>query len=185
MVTRASRSGGFTYLTILFIVAIMGVGLALVGEVWHTAAMREREAELLYAGNQYRIAIKRYYLAGPQQYPRSLSDLLKDPRKPGIERYLRRLYPDPVTGEAWEVVKAPDGGVMGVHSLSKDKPLKTARFRIRDRSFEGAASYSDWTFVYVPVSSQNLAPPPLQQPGAPASKVPFQAPETPRTSSPR
>lgn len=176
MVARACRCGGFTYLTILFVVAIMGAGLALVGEVWHTAVVREKEAELLYAGNQYRRAILRYYLAGPQQYPRSLSDLLKDPRKPGTERYLRKLYPDPVTGKAWGIVKAPDGGVMGVHSLSEDKPLKAANFRIRDRSFEGAASYSDWKFIYEPSLAQKPAPAPLQEPGAPLQQAPLQQP---------
>src|SRR5205807_712603 len=41
----ARRAGGFTYLTVLFIVAIMGIGLALAGTVWQTAALREREAE--------------------------------------------------------------------------------------------------------------------------------------------
>jgi len=165
LVTRACRSSGFTYLTILFVVAIMGAGLALVGEVWHTGAVREREAELLYVGNQYRKAIERYYLAGPRQYPRSLSDLLKDARKPGTERYLRQLYPDPVTGKDWGIMKAPDGGVMGVHSVSNDKPLKTARFLIRDREFEGAASYSDWKFVYVPASVQKPGQQQSLQPG--------------------
>ena len=151
MVARACRCSGFTYLTVLFVVAIMGAGLALVGEVWHTAAVREKEAELLFVGYQYRKAIERYYLSGPRQYPRSLADLLRDPRKPGTERYLRQLYPDPITGKAeWGLVKAPDGGVMGVHSLSDGKPFKTASFRPRDAVFEGAAKYSDWNFVYTP-----------------------------------
>lgn len=165
MVTRACRSSGFTYLTILFVVAIMGAGLALVGEVWHTAVVREKEAELLYVGNQYRKAIERYYLAGPRQYPRTLSDLLKDSRQSGTERYVRRLYPDPVTGKDWSIVKAPDGGIMGVHSVSNDKPLKTARFLIRDREFESAVSYSDWKFVYVPASVQKPTQQQSQQPG--------------------
>jgi hypothetical protein len=63
-------------------------------------------------------------------------------------------------------MKAPDGGVMGVHSVSNDKPLKTARFLIRDRGFEGAASYSDWKFVYVPASAQKPGQQQPQQPGA-------------------
>ena len=171
MVVRARPCGGFTYLTILFIVAIMGVGLALVGEVWHTSVVREKEAELLYAGNQYRSAIARYYLAGPPQYPRSLSDLLQDPRKPGTERYLRKLYPDPVTEKEWGIVKAPDGGIMGVHSLSKSKPLKAARFRIRDQGFDGATSYSDWKFIYTPGTGQRPAPPPLQPSAPPDSRL--------------
>lgn len=159
------RAAGFTYMTILFVVAIMGAGLALVGEVWHTAAMREKEAELLYAGNQYRKAIERYYLSGPQQYPRSLSDLLKDPRKAGTERYLRKLYPDPITGgNEWGLSKAPDGGVMGVYSLSAQKPLKSANFRARDNELTGASVYSDWKFIFAPAPQP--APKPAVKPPA-------------------
>lgn len=142
---------GFTYLTALFIVAILAGGLALIGEVWHTAALREKEAELLYVGNQYRKAIERYYLNGPRQYPRALADLLKDPRKAGTERYLRRIYVDPIIGkDEWGLVNAPDGGIMGVHSLSAERPLKNAGFRTRDKEFEGTAKYSDWKFVSTP-----------------------------------
>ena len=52
----AMRARGFTYLTVLFMVAILAGGLALIGEVWHTSAMREKEAELLFVGQQYRKA---------------------------------------------------------------------------------------------------------------------------------
>jgi type II secretory pathway pseudopilin PulG len=143
---------GFTYLTVLFLVAIMSGGLALVGEVWHTASVREKEAELLFVGNEYRRAIARYYLSGPQwQYPRNVSDLIKDPRQPGNVRHLRRLYADPITGSAeWALVKAPDGGIAGVHSLSEARALKRAGFRVRDAAFEGKSKYSEWQFVFAP-----------------------------------
>ena len=158
---NGDRPRGFAYLAILIAVAIMGAGLALAGEVWHTSASREKEAELLFAGNQYRRAIERYYRAGTATYPRTLRDLLKDPRKPTPERYLRRLYPDPMTGkDEWGIVKSPDGGVMGVYSLSTGKPLKAANFRARDRGFENAGKYSDWKFVYT------APPPPAGTPGA-------------------
>jgi type II secretory pathway pseudopilin PulG len=153
------RERGFTYLTLLFVIAFMGIGLALTGEVWRTAALRDKEAQLLYAGNQYRRAIERYYLAGLRQYPRTLEDLLKDPRKPNVERYLRRLYFDPMTGSAeWGLVKAPDGGVMGVYSLSEAKPMKTGGFDVRNKAFEGAEKYSDWKFVYNPAATQVPVP---------------------------
>jgi type II secretory pathway pseudopilin PulG len=144
------EQGGFTYLTVLFIVAILGGGLALVGQMWQTVAKREKETELLFIGHQYRKAIERYFLSGPQrQYPRTLEELLKDPRRPGAERYLRKLYPDPVTGAAeWGLVKAPDGGILGVHSLSTDKPLKLAGFKPRDAGFERAQTYADWKFIH-------------------------------------
>jgi len=48
----ARRQRGFTYLTVLFIVAILLGGLAMVGEVWETSAKRDKEAELLFVGNQ-------------------------------------------------------------------------------------------------------------------------------------
>jgi len=126
-------------------------GLAVVGQVWQTSAVREREVELLHVGNEYRKAIERYFLAGPRQYPRNLSDLVKDPRQPGTVRHLRRLYPDPITGGAeWGLVKAPDGGIAGVYSLSDEAPLKLARFAVRDATFEGKTKYSDWQFAYSP-----------------------------------
>jgi len=145
---------GFTYLTVLFVVAMMSVGLALAGEVWETSAKREREAELLHVGDEYRKAIERYYLSGTRQYPRNLSDLVKDPRQPGVVRHLRRLYPDPITGkEEWGLVKSADGGFAGVYSLSEAAPLKSAGFAVRDAAFEGKAKYSDWQFVFAPTSA--------------------------------
>lgn len=169
-----SRERGFTYLTVLFVIAFMGLGLALTGEVWHSAVMRDREAQLLYIGNQYRRAIERYYISGPRQFPRTLEDLLKDPRKPGTERYLRKLYFDPMTGKSeWGIVKAPDGGIMGVYSASEEKPWKTAGFGFINRDFEGANKYSDWKFLYNPVGEQ-VPIPSSQQPGARLQEVPLE-----------
>lgn len=164
-----SRQGGFTYLTALFVVAILLGGLALTGEMWATAAKRQKEAELLFIGDQYRRAIGLYYEATPgsvKRYPRSLEDLIKDPRQARIERYLRKLYPDPITGKTeWGFVKAGDGGIQGVHSLSEDKPAKLAGFLTRDAGFERAPKYADWLFVYAPaaVATRESTTPPLRK----------------------
>jgi type II secretory pathway pseudopilin PulG len=146
---------GFTYLSALFFLAVLSGGLALAGEEWQTTAAREKEAELLQIGGEYRKAIERYYLLGARVYPRSLGDLLKDPRQPGTVRHLRRLYPDPLTpsGE-WGLLKAPDGGIAGVFSLSSNRPFKASGFGIRDRAFEGAKMYSDWKFTYEPAGAK-------------------------------
>ena len=147
------RERGFSYLGVLFVVALMGALLAMAGEVWHTQAMREREAELLFVGDQYRRAITRYHAAGAV-YPRELADLLKDPRRPDTQRYLRKLYPDPVTGKnEWGLVKSADGGIAGVHSLSEGKPFKTTGFRLQYAGFEGKEKYSDWQFAHVPAAA--------------------------------
>jgi len=172
------RQTGFTYLTVLFAVAFMGLGLALAGEVWQTTLARDREIELLYAGNQYRRAIERYYVSGPRQFPGTLEDLLKDPRKPGTERYLRKLYFDPMTGKSeWGLVKGPEGGIVGVYSLSEGAPKKVANFAFANREFEGATKYSDWKFVYNPAAQQV---PITQQvsPGTSTQPIPQQPPGT-------
>ena len=158
------RSRGFTYLTALFMVAILAGGLALVGEMWHTSAQREKEAELLFIGHEYRKAIGRYYLAGANRYPPSLEDLVKDPRQPGTARYLRRLYPDPISGKEWGLIKAPDGGIWGVYSLSEAAPLKTGGFKLRDAGFERAQRYSDWRFVHTTPTAQPAVAKPAAKP---------------------
>jgi type II secretory pathway pseudopilin PulG len=172
MVTRA-RATGFTYLTVMFVIAILLGGLAIVGETWETSARREKEAELLFIGNQYRRAIGLFYDATPgpaKRYPRTLEELVKDPRQPATQRYLRKLYPDPLTGKEWVAIKGPDGGVQGVHSVSEEAPLKIAGFRVRDASFEGAQKYADWKFIHSPAVSKPAAAKPA--PGAAGTPQP-------------
>jgi len=155
-----SAQRGFTYLAMLLAVAVIGIGLAAAGQVWSTAAQREKEQELLFVGDQFRRAIRLYHHNSPDQrtpaaYPKALQDLLEDKRRGDTKRHLRKLYADPMTGKAdWGLVtiKAPDGDhIMGVYSLSGATPFKTSGFLDRDRTFEGANHFSDWKFLYEPL----------------------------------
>lgn len=145
---------GFAYLGLVVAVAVMGIALAAAGEAWQAAARRDKEQELLFVGNQIRMALAQYYLQAPPQaarHPMSLDDLLRDPRTPGTRRYLRRLYLDPMTGKAeWGLVRGADGAIYGVHSLSPARPLKRAGFSRADQNFAQAASYADWVFMFSP-----------------------------------
>jgi hypothetical protein len=149
----ASRHAGFTYLFVLFLVALLGVGLAAAGEAWESHRYRAAEVELLWTGDQYRRALGAYYRnaagcgAERNRYPRELAHLVKDPRCPATVRYLRRLYPDPVTGANWVIVRSPDGGIAGVHSASTRRPFKTSGFRTVDRDFEDKKTYREWVFL--------------------------------------
>ncbi len=149
----ARRRGerGFTYLGLLVLVALVGLALATAGEVASTAAQREREAQLLWVGHEYRAAIGRYW-ARNRAYPRALEELLGTPKDAPIQvHYLRRLYPDPMTNAVdWVVVPAPNGGIMGVRSASKRAPLKSGNFDEADRGFAEASAYGDWQFVFLP-----------------------------------
>lgn len=154
------RQTGFTYLAALFLVAIMGAGLAGVGTIWSTAQQRDRECELLLVGTQFRDAIGQYYERSPgslKKYPETFSDLLKDERQLATRRYLRKIFVDPMTHKnKWGTVPAPGGGIMGVYSLSDDKPLKTGNFNENDQDFAGKTKYSEWRFIYRPVQQQTL-----------------------------
>lgn len=150
-VARLRRSeAGYTYLLLLFAVAAMGLVTAGAAETWSTLARREKEQELLFAGNQFREALRRYYEAvpdAPQRYPARLEDLLRDPRFPGVRRHLRRIYADPMTGRAdWVLLRQGDL-IVGLRSRAEGRPLKRSGFEQRDQNLAGAASYADWRFV--------------------------------------
>lgn len=159
MTARAGRSGqgGFTYLGVLALVAAMSMTLATAGEVWHLSQQREKEQELLFVGHQFRHAIALYYehATDPgRRYPMSLEELLRDPRYPSTQRYLRRIYADPVGGGTeWGLVKGPGGEIYGVHSLSEGEPVKKGNFSIADKDFEGKTKYAEWVFVHIPKQS--------------------------------
>ena len=147
-------SQGFTLLALLIAIAALGAGLAAFGELASHAQQREKEQDLLFVGAQYRDAIGAFYERTPgvaKRYPRELEDLLADKRFPHKPSYLRRLYVDPMTGsKTWGLVKAPDGGIMGVYSLSQEKPIKSGGFGPKDAALAGAAHYFDWQFFYQP-----------------------------------
>jgi type II secretory pathway pseudopilin PulG len=144
------KQKGFTYLGFLIFVALSGAGLAAFGELASFAGQREKEAELLFRGNQYREGIASYYRK-EQRYPQSLEQLLEDKRYPMPVRHLRKPYIDPMTGEAnWGLIEAPGGGVMGVYSRSQETPIKTGNFLLKNRDFQDALRYSDWKFVHSP-----------------------------------
>ncbi len=140
---------------VLILVAVMSVALLGTGRYWSMIVKREREAELLYRGDQIREAIGSYYNNPPggqnKTYPRQFSDLLKDPRYPNLKRHLRKWYRDPMTQEGdWVYVLDASKRIKGVHSASQGEPLKTGNFRKEDKGFETAKTYADWTFIYVP-----------------------------------
>ena len=153
---RAPRAAaGYTYIGLLIAVVIIGVALAAAGTAWSTHARREREAQLLFVGEQYMRAIQSYYDATPggaKQFPRGLEDLLEDRRLPVVRRHLRRLYADPMRGDAgWALIRTgPNGTVVGVYSRSEHTPLKRANFPAGLDAFSNAERYSDWKFVFAP-----------------------------------
>jgi len=156
------RAAGFTYIALLIGVAIIGIGLAATGVQWATVQKREKERQLLFIGGEFRRAIAQYAEKSGNpvtRYPFSLEDLLKDPRYPTTQRYLRKIYVDPMTGtKDWGLIKGPDGEIYGIFSQSDEAPLKMARFDLADSQFEGRVKYSEWVFMALRTTAQSSVP---------------------------
>jgi type II secretory pathway pseudopilin PulG len=153
--SSGKRQAGFTYLSLLLLVAVIGLGLAAASDVWSHSARREKERDLMFIGNQFRQAIEAYYQRTPgplKRFPEKLEDLVEDKRYPNPQRYLRKVYPDPMTGSTeWGLIPAPGGqGIMGVYSLSEAAPIKTGNFSMAYEVFHGSSRYSEWQFFYNP-----------------------------------
>jgi type II secretory pathway pseudopilin PulG len=146
---RAQR--GFSYVAVLAMVAVMGLGLAAIGPLWAEEVRREHEDELLRIGRLYAEAIARYQKASPgsaRRYPPTLEVLLMDTRFVGTVRHLRSLHPDPLDpARPWGLVRDADGGIRGVFSQSEAPPLRTVAVVLGAVTLAPAARYSDWQFV--------------------------------------
>ncbi|HEX5357283.1 MAG TPA: type II secretion system protein [Aquabacterium sp.] len=134
--------GGFTYLMLIWWVAISGLMLAALAENWSHAMRRQREAELVFRAGQIRQAIEGYHKVitpgGTAQWPTQLEDLLDDRRGPTPRRHLRRIWPDPITGDGkWGLIKE-GAGIKGVYSNSEAQPLAAP---------DGVDQYRQWLFV--------------------------------------
>lgn len=184
--TVAGRDG-FSYLSLMALIVIIGISLTGVAYQWKTVAKREKEKELLFRGNEFRFAITQYKNLNPlKRYPHSVEDLIKDPNSPDSKRYLRKLYKDPITGGEFVPIFDPAKGLIGVRSGSTEKPLKTSHFKVIDRCFEDKQQYREWLFIVeMPLVVQAIARP-ITTPGSESANtgaVPLLAPPCPTIGS--
>jgi type II secretory pathway pseudopilin PulG len=180
----AGRQRGVTYLALLLAVALVSGVLAASAQLWSTVQRREREAQLLWVGEQYRRALAAYAAAGDGRYPQRLEDLIEDPRSAAKRRHLRRLYQDPVTRSAdWALLRDERGGIVALHSRSLAAPLKTGGFAPAQADFAGARRHADWVFAAAPnrLRPRDAA---ARVPGAAASAAAASEPAAPRPALP-
>jgi type II secretory pathway pseudopilin PulG len=162
---------GYAMAALLIALAIMAILMSVAMPVWRQEARREKEAELVFRGEQYARAIALYRFRNqniPNAFPASI-DVLVD------GRYLRKKYKDPMTKDGqFEIIgvgsaqptnptapgakppiqpvqppSSPNspmvGGIMGVRSKSEENSL---------RAYRGQTRYNQWAFTF------NLAPRP-------------------------
>ncbi len=170
---------------LLVSIAVMGILMSAAMPVWRQTARREKEAELVFRGEQYARAIGLYQRRFAAAFPPSIDVLVE-------QKFLRRKYRDPMTedGEFQVLYQAslaanapgggsapstlsgsgsqtgpsaptrsigPRGGVIGVVSKSEEASIRL--YNDRDH-------YNEWLFVYLATTTQVGGVPGVQQGGA-------------------
>ncbi len=105
-------------------------------------------------GTAYARAIEHYYRmqpSGVRQLPRSVDDLLLDPRFTQPVRHLRQAYTDPLLpGQPMQLVRGPAGALRGVASSSDAIPLMQVPWTDGRHTLSAATPatrYRDWQFL--------------------------------------
>lgn len=141
---------GFAYLFLLMAVGVLAGTTAWAVQAGAALARQGAEAQLLVVGGQFGAALDSYAKATPlgqHTAPRTLEELLRDPRYPQPMRHLRKLSDDPLTGEAtWGLVRDSQGYITGIYSLASGKPIKQFGFAIEEAHFQNSEIYAQWIF---------------------------------------
>jgi type II secretory pathway pseudopilin PulG len=176
----SSNDRGYAMAALLVGLSVMSIMLSMALPVWRTVTQREREAELVFRGEQYAQAIELFSRRNGG-FPPNLEILEEG-------RYIRKLYKDPMTSDGeFEPVylgqplpgQTPEGGrggppasagfgqagaprgagpIIGVVSTSTAESL---------RLYNGRGRYSEWAFVAIAATTQAGAPGGAQNPGVP------------------
>jgi len=91
--------GGFTMVVLLVVIAIMAVGMTAMLPTWRQQAIREKEEELVFRGNQYARALVLYSRKNNNLLPANI-DLLYD------GKFLRKKWKDPITNADFGLLPA-------------------------------------------------------------------------------
>lgn len=190
---------------LLVALSVMSIVLAALMPVWKTMAQREKEAELVFRGEQYKHAIGLFQRKNGIAYPPSLDVLVE-------QRFLRKKYKDPVTGDDFlplvqtQQAAARPGGATGAvaqprpgagnTSLSSPGMTSTPGMGAQGgivgvaskstarslRVYNGRDRYNEWHFVFVAQTQT----PGSGQPGrgGPGARRPGQSPIPPDQPAP-
>jgi len=166
---KARASSGYAMVGLLVALGVMGIMMSVLLPFWSQAARREREAELVFRGEQYARAIELYQRQYVGAYPPDFETLVE-------QRFLRRLYADPMTedgefrviyrSQVEDLLGAPEGEA-GSEETTEADPIRFDRDREEGgvvgvvsrndgeslRKYNGRERYNEWAFIYVTSSS--------------------------------
>lgn len=88
---------GYAMVALLILMAVMAVAMTVALPAWSTLSRREREAELVFRGEQYARAIMLFQRKYAGAYPPTVDVLV-------TERFLRKKYKDPITDDDFKTI---------------------------------------------------------------------------------
>ncbi|HYL09360.1 MAG TPA: hypothetical protein VEU31_01360 [Candidatus Acidoferrales bacterium] len=109
---RRNAQSGYALLMVIFMAALMIIAAAAIQTNILTQGRREKEAELIWRGQQYARGVRLFFRKN-NRFPTSMDDLIK----PGVGvRYMRKAYKDPMNGVdgSWRLLYVgPAGQIIG------------------------------------------------------------------------
>ena len=174
LVQRRNRGElGYAMVGLLVVLGVMGIVASMTLPVWSQAATREREAELIFRGEQYARAVELYQRQHVGAYAPDFETLVE-------RRFLRRLYGDPMSDDGefqvihFDQVNSAQGDAIRSSQVGEsgsdngDVQRETELFQLdQDREQGGVVgvvsrsnrkslrvynqreNYNQWAFVYV------------------------------------
>jgi type II secretory pathway pseudopilin PulG len=158
---RRSR-GGYVMIALMIGVVVLTVFMLMAVPLWQTELQREAEEELIFRARQYVTAIGLYVKNHNNLYPQNFEIL-------HLEKFLRRLYPDPVSVDGrWDMVFQDTSGgeakllvvppqmakayfnravLVGVCSTSPETGF---------REYRGKKKYNEWAFYLGEKESEEM-----------------------------
>ena len=107
---------GYAMAALLVSIGVLMLLMSVAMPVWRTQAQREKEAELIFRGEQYARAVNHYTRKlGPGNFPPTIDILVQ-------QRFLRKKYKDPMTEDGEFDIITSAGGVPGQGSGTQAPP---------------------------------------------------------------
>jgi type II secretory pathway pseudopilin PulG len=190
---------GFAMAALLVSLAVMSVLMTAALPAWRHEAKREKEAELIFRGEQYARAIALFRSKNGNAFPPSVDVLVQG-------RYLRKQYLDPITKKDFDVIAAvgaqagapgiqggggpgrggpsgrgrqggppvsatnPLGGISAVSSGIMGVHSKSQETSIR--IYNGQTRYDQWIFAFTVANRPGGNVPGASNPGGPGAPAP-------------
>lgn len=148
---RARAQWGFTYIWMLLLIALMGVGMTVAADVQTTTSQRDREKELLAIGRQFRTALASYYEARlPIASGGMPSGIATGQSVSGPSPAAGGAHPPGVGGQpAYPPQNDPRGYPGSLEELLKDERFPGVRRHLRKVFVDPMTGKAEWGLVQV------------------------------------